>query len=142
MQDNESVEAIASGSEWVVAYTDQGYLRFFSHSGVQKYIVNEGLQIVTMAGYENLLAIIYHAGLPLYDSQNLKCKIIDTKTYKTIHNGNCPVSNKSELTWVGFSEEGMLTIIDSYGVVSGFNFKNFNFVPLTDLKEKFPNNYR
>ena len=69
-------------------------------------------------------------------------KIIDTKTYKTIHVGNCPVSNKSELTWVGFSEEGMFTIIDSYGVVSGFNFKNSNFLPLLDLKEKFPNHYR
>ena len=87
-----------------------------------------------MVGYENLIAIIYHSGIPLFDSQQLKCKIIDTKTYATLFDGQCPISHASELNWVGFSEEGMLITMDTNGVVNGLNFKNWKWLPLIDLK--------
>ena len=142
MQDGESIEAIAQGSEWVAAITDAGYIRVFSLDGVQKYILNETCQVVTMAGYENLMVIIYHAGLPLFESQQLKCKIIDTKSYKTIYDSRCPVSRGSELNWVGFSEEGMLITMDSNGLITGLNLRNCQWVPLLDLKLKFHENFR
>jgi len=46
------------------------------------------------------------------------------------------------LTWVGFSEEGMLTIMDSNGLVSGLNFRNWKWLPLIDLKIQFHDHFK
>ena len=67
MNDGESVEAIASGTGWCACHTDQGYLRIFSQSGVQKQMLLQSAIVVSMTGYENLLVVVYHAGLPIYD---------------------------------------------------------------------------
>lgn len=137
----ESIECIASGTNWVVCFTDCNYLRFFSKDGIQKYILNQSSMVVTMAGYENLLAIVYHAGLPLYDQQNLKCKIIDTNSYKVVLDDICPISRRSTMTWFGFSDEGMLISVDDKGVVTALNMRNHQWIPILDLKTKFPRNY-
>lgn len=106
--------------------------------------------IVTMTGYENLLVIVYHAGLPIYDHQQLKFKIIDCgglqlKTsdtlYQVLYEGECPVSKRSSMTWMGFSEEGMLISMDDNGIVSGFNSKIKQWTPICDLKNKYPETY-
>jgi hypothetical protein len=67
MNEGESIECIASGTGWCACVTDQGFLRIFSHDGVQKQVMSQSSMIVTMAGYENLLVIVYHDGLPIYD---------------------------------------------------------------------------
>ena len=60
MLPGESVECIAQGSRWCCAYTDSGYLRFFSSEGIQRNVIHQGSLVVTMVGYENLLAVVYH----------------------------------------------------------------------------------
>jgi hypothetical protein len=97
--------------------------------------------VISMTGYENLLAIFYHAGLPIMGHQQIKCRIIDTNSFKTIFDDFAAVSQSSDINWVGFSDEGMLITMDSYGVVSGFNFKTHQWIPLLDLKEKFTEKY-
>lgn len=124
-----------------MCFTDCNYLRFFSKDGVQKYILNMSSMMVTMAGYENLLAIVYHAGLPIFDQQNLKCKVIDTNTYKVVLDDHCPISRRSNMTWFGFSDEGMLISVDDKGVVTALNMRNHQWVPILDLKSKFPRSY-
>jgi hypothetical protein len=37
--------------------------------------------------------------------------------YKTLYEGQCPVSKRSSISWMGFSEEGMLVTMDDAGVV-------------------------
>ena len=34
--------------------------------------------IVTIQGYENILAVVYHEGIPLYESQSLSMKLFNT----------------------------------------------------------------
>ena len=68
---------MASGTGWCAAYTDAGYIRIFSQDGVQKQVIQQSSLVVTMVGYENMLAIIYHNGLPVYEYQQLKVKIIN-----------------------------------------------------------------
>jgi chromosome transmission fidelity protein 4 len=77
MNEGESIECIASGTGWCACVTDSNFLRIFSQEGVQKQVLSQSSMIVTMTGYENLLVIVYHAGLPIYDHQQLKFKIID-----------------------------------------------------------------
>lgn len=61
-----------------------------------------------MTGYENMLAIIYHSGPPIYAYQSLKVKMIDmtSRNYKILCDIECPLSRDSNLIWAGFSEEG------------------------------------
>lgn len=36
----------------------------------------------------------------------------------------------------------MLTTQDDFGVITGFNFRTESWVPILDLKEKFPATYK
>lgn len=56
----EFADMIAQGTDWCVCLTDQCYLRFFTQAGVQKHVLYQNTNVITMVGYENLLAIIYH----------------------------------------------------------------------------------
>ena len=95
-----------------------------------------------MTGYENLLVIVYHAGMPLYDHQQLKFKVIDVNSMRVEYDGQIPISRNSHLTWIGFTEEGMLSAMDDNGIVTALNFQNWQWVPLLDLKTKYPTSYR
>jgi hypothetical protein len=77
LKNGEQVECLALGSGWAAAATDYGYIRVFSSEGVQRTIICQGTPFVTMAGYENLLAVVYHAGPAVYGCQALKLKIFD-----------------------------------------------------------------
>ena len=66
LKDGESVEGVAIGAGWCAAYTDFGYIRVFSSNGIQKYVFSVGSPLLTMVGYENILALVYHSGPPVY----------------------------------------------------------------------------
>lgn len=83
-----------------------------------------------MAGYENLLAVVYHSGPSLYGAQALRVKLIDmnpvgASAFTTIKDFECPVSRYSSLQWLSFSEEGQLFSFDSEGIFRGLNFRNY-----------------
>ena len=77
-----------------------------------------------MVGYENFLAIIYHAGPAFLGSQSMRVKIINmtTRDYRILIDAECPASPASLLTWVGFSEEGQLCTFDTYGILRSFSY--------------------
>ena len=103
-----------------------------------------------MAGYENLLVIFYHSALPVYESQQIKYKIIDcgglcskqNTLYKTVMDGEAPMQKYTNLMWVGFSEEGLLCSLNDNGVVSGLNMKSEQWVPIIDLKTQYAETYK
>ena len=155
MRDDESIECIAQGTSWCACYTDKGYIRVFSQEGVQKYVFHQSSLVTTMVGYENMLVVVYHAGLPLFGDQQLKYKIIDcglgqysstmglaSAQYSVVLEGQFPVSRFNLVKWVGFTEEGMLTALSSNGVISGLNFKNNQWVPILDLTTAYPDTFQ
>ena len=79
-----------------------------------------------MVGYENHLSIVYHAGPSVYGCQALKVRTIDisNKSYHTICDIECPISRYSNLTWIGYSEEGQLYTYDNEGIVRCQNPQN------------------
>ena len=101
-------------------------------------------KVVSMTGYENYIVIIYHGGLPIHEHQQLKCQIIDCSKnlFKQVYDGFCPVSKNSNLDWIGYSDEGMLIVKDDFGVISSFNMKNKQWIPILDLKQKFEQTYK
>jgi hypothetical protein len=66
LKNRESVECLAMGSRWCAVLTTNNYLRVFSTDGIQKHLLCLATPVVSMAGYENLLAVVSHAGLPIY----------------------------------------------------------------------------
>ncbi len=66
LKGGESVECVAVGSGWCAALTDFNYIRIFSSDGIQRHLLCQGTPVVSMAGYESFLSIIYHSGPPIY----------------------------------------------------------------------------
>lgn len=66
LDQGEYVDLIAQGTDWCAALTDQCHLRIFTQTGVQKQVLYQNSNVITMTGYENLLAIVYHGGLPIF----------------------------------------------------------------------------
>lgn len=66
LKHGEQVECLAIGSNWSACYTDFNYIRMFTNEGIQKNILSIATPVVTMCGYENLLAVIYHSGPSIY----------------------------------------------------------------------------
>ena len=66
------------------------------------------MPVLTVAGYENLLVLVYHAAPAFYGQQALKAKIIDlgSKSYSIVNDIECPITRSSTLSWLGFSDEG------------------------------------
>ena len=72
----EHILAVALSSYFSACATDKNFLRFFSPSGVETFVLGVS-QVVTLCAYENLLAIFYHGSLPFSGSQCISVKIFD-----------------------------------------------------------------
>ena len=91
-----------------------------------------------MSGYENLLAIVCHAGPPVYGCQAYRLKVInmEERNYSVVVDTECPVSRDSVINWLGFSEEGQFMTLDTEGVLRAFNFRNHQWIPCLDFKSR------
>ena len=139
----ENIEATALGTGWVAVVTSMGYVRVFSTEGIQRYIFCQGMQVLTVAGYENLLVLVYHSAPAFYGQQALKVKIIDVgaKSYQIINDIECPITRSSTLSWLGFSDEGQLFTLDTEGVLRALNPHNMLWVPVLNFRTEKMTNY-
>lgn len=53
----------------------------------------------------------------------------------------CPISHRSNLIWLGYSEEGMLFTFDNEGILRTLNPFNKQWIPVIDFKYKYPDIY-
>jgi chromosome transmission fidelity protein 4 len=113
----EEVAALAIGDTFVAVATTRQYVRLVSHTGVQTFVHSMPGPIVSMVGQGGLLAVVYHDGLPLPGHQNLAVVILDVIKRRETFRGKCVITPRSTLTWIGFSDLGMLLSMDSYGVL-------------------------
>ncbi len=101
----ENIENLALGVDWIAVYTDSFNIRVFNFSGLQQMIFSIPNQILCMAGNENYLAYVYMSSPPLFGTQALRLKILDSNLYyKEIYDNSLPLSPYSTLIWFGFSE--------------------------------------
>ena len=135
----ESAEVLAIGVKWWAVATDSNYIRVFSIEGVQTFIMSHNWPIVSLLGYENLLCIISHNGLPMLECQNLKMKIVDTeRNFHKVLETEVPLTPSSRLMWAGYSEEGELFVYDSDGILKMFSASmGNNWIPVLDVKAKY-----
>lgn len=122
--------AVAITSKGPVAATSSQYLRLFSYSGLQTFIMSLPGPVVTLGAQGEWLLIVYQAGGVYHGSslvysekihvpdlmwislltsgeQNLAYKLYNVETKKTVRQDGIPLSPGSTLEWVGVSEAGV-----------------------------------
>ncbi|KAK0550381.1 DNA polymerase alpha accessory factor Mcl1 [Tilletia horrida] len=117
--DLEDDEAANTRSAAAVVATSAGYLRFFSATGMQRYIWSYGKPVVSMAaGVRSVLIVYRAAGVALDDWQTLYFDLIDLDSFQVRHTGSVPLVKGRALRWVGFNEWDIPAMYDSAGVLS------------------------
>jgi len=129
----EDVELVAIGETWVAAATNKHYVRILSHTGIQRFVWSLAGPPVTMVGHGPLLAVVFHAGIPLPGQQNLGLVIMDVEKRRVVHRGHVALSPRSKLTWIGFTDKAVLTSMDSFGILRGLcGAWDWSWSPLLD----------
>lgn len=128
-----------SGLGTVVVATSKGMVRFFTASGVQRYVWRLGEEVITLAaGRDALLVVHREGGTSLDGCQNLRYTLLDLETFDMVQEGRVPLPKKTTLAWVGFTSAGVPVIYDSTGVLSALDrFRKPNqarWVPLFDAE--------
>lgn len=128
-----------SGLGTVVVATSKGMMRFFTASGVQRYVWRLGEEVITLAaGRDALLAVHREGGTSLDGCQNLRYTLLDLETFDIVQEGRVPLPKKTTLAWAGFTSAGVPVIYDSAGVLSALDrFRRpgqSRWVPLFDAE--------
>lgn len=91
-----------------------------------------------MAGYETLLAVVYHSGPAIFGYQTMRLKLINmvNRDYRILIDTEFPLSREANLIWLGFSEEGQLMSFDSEGIMRAFTFASQQWSPVYDFRAR------
>lgn len=117
------VVAVAAGSAWVAAATEDS-LKVFDLGGNQLRNVSLDKKVIALAGYENLLAYVYHDTVPMWGCQSLRMQIIAVDrncSTSFVSETIVPIKLLSVLKTFGFSYEGLPYTEDSKGTVRVFS---------------------
>jgi chromosome transmission fidelity protein 4 len=137
LSEGESAVAVAVGRKFAAVATTRQFLRLFKSSGIQAGVVQLPGPVVTMVGSDcgnGLLAVIYHTA-PTYDGrQKLGYMLLSTEQGTELGRGSIDLLPDAVLTWAGFSEENVLVVIDSSGLLLGLSpTLGMQWSPLLDL---------
>lgn len=119
---------MALSGNWM-AVANISEIRFIDLAGNLMKVVSFDRPILSMQAYENLLAVVYHESIPMYDSQVLSMKVFSVNQFAVVDlpEGHVPLTvpefgaKGSTLNWFGFSEEGMLFSQDSFGAIRAYS---------------------
>ena len=133
----EEALAIALGHKFAAIATSKRYLRILSHTGAQRALMCIPGALVALAASAGMCALVTHAGRAAGAmDQSLLLTLYDLRESSRpvkIHSSALPLSEGATLSWLGFSESGVLTAVDSAGIVRGcLRSYGFEWVPLLD----------
>lgn len=129
-------------SSLCIVFTSLNYMRFFTLGGIQTMIISMPGPVVTMAGYKNQIAIIYHAAAPVLGCQALCGEFwfinemnpnSEAEYFK--EDFKVSVTPEHNLVWMGFSDNGDLYSVDSADVVRAFWRRALSWIPVCTLSD-------
>jgi len=109
---------LAVGGSFLALATSSRLLRLFSPAGVQLAVLALEGAPVALAAHGQLLAAVHQAGPPSGpppSEQRLAYSLLDVGLGQRLGGGPLPLSERAQLAWLGFSEEGLLAAADSAG---------------------------
>ena len=116
----EEAVALAAGSSFVAAATSARLVRVITPMGVQQAVFTLEGAPVALAAHGSMLAAVWHAALPVGPppgEQRLAFAVYDTDTGAQTAAGALPLTPGEPLSWLGFSEDGLLAAADGAGVL-------------------------
>ncbi|XP_067018365.1 WD repeat and HMG-box DNA-binding protein 1-like [Acropora muricata] len=116
MPAEESIQTVAVGSSFVAVTTNKRFLRVFTIGGVQRHVFSLPGPVVCTSGRDCQLMVVYHLDNPIPGEQALAAKFLDLRE-NIITEERVTLSEKSTLSWVGFTENLTPVTVDSAGVV-------------------------
>jgi chromosome transmission fidelity protein 4 len=141
LPESENAIGLAISDKFVALSTSQQLVRVFLASGMQYHLFSLPGPVVTLCLQGNKLAVVYHQGTPIGESQNLAFQIVDlTFPPKRIFQDQLPLSASSTLSWVGFSTTQTLFTCDSFGVLrmfAGASPQSSQWIPVSVSASKF-----
>lgn len=122
MMEEEDIQTIAVGNKWLAAATSFRFLRIYTLSGVQREILRLPGPVVCLSAMDDLLLIVYHSAMGVPGEQNLSFAVYQIAIGCTVlvSAQPLPLSPKSTLKWVGFSDQFNPCSVDSEGILSLF----------------------
>ena len=96
------------------------YLRIYSLGGAQRQIISLEGAPVSITGKDDCLAVVWHEAAPIGPApgdQVLAYAMYNMRYSTQLARGRVALSSQSTLTYLGFSEDGMLLTNDSAGTV-------------------------
>jgi chromosome transmission fidelity protein 4 len=115
----EEAACVAVGDGFAAAATSARLLRLFTPSGLQSFLLTLPGAPVALAAAGGALAAVWHAGPPHAEgeAQNLAFAVYDVPSQSRVAAGPLLLSERSTLTWLGFTADGLLAAADSAGVL-------------------------
>ncbi|CAF1372127.1 unnamed protein product [Adineta ricciae] len=116
-ENNEKIELVTLGGDFLAVATSQRFIRLMSLSGIQQRIIRLQGPIVSMSSYQNHLWMIHHStqGLPKEQAMSYVLLDIENDHYST---GSLPLTPKTKLSWMGFSDSGKCYYLEKSGHLS------------------------
>ena len=82
--------------------------------GVQTGVMTVAGRPVALAAQDDQLAVVWHGGLPAADgAQALQYGVYRMSAQSKMHGGALYLSGRAHLSWLGFSETGLLAAHDT-----------------------------
>lgn len=109
----------------------------FDHGGNQLRSIAFDREVVELAGYEDLLAVVYHDGVPMWGCQSLRMQIYRINSNlggesSLVCSTFVPLKLQSVLKSFGFSAEGLIYAQDSKGLIRVYNFEKVEWTLIYD----------
>lgn len=110
-------------------------VRVCSIYGTQMGVISIPGPLVSMASYQNIVMVAYHSGPVRKNDQCLNMKLIKFQglTLKS-ENFKIALGPESTLSWLGFSNCGTPTILDSLGNLC--MYKQNTWIPMCDATKQ------
>ena len=89
-----------------VGIATSSFLRIFTYSGIQYHLLSLPGPVVTLAGNDSCLIVVYHASSAPVEN-HLRFMVFDCAQKKVVMKDDLPISQRSTLKWLGFSTVGV-----------------------------------
>lgn len=134
----EDVTSLCVGTGFIAVTTSKSYLRIFSSTGMQLFVVWIRGPIVSLVSLNNSLCVIYNAATSMSVTSVLRADIYDIRQTSVTHivDTSLPLSPGCTLVWSAFSTDQTLVALDSNGILSGlYHIAGWQWVPLLDTTD-------
>jgi len=118
LPEGEEAECIAAGTIFAAVATNKRMLRLFTAAGMQSGVVSLPGAAVAMAARGGKLAVAWHAGPPTpLGDQCIMLGEYTVQDQRLLRQRSVSLCPGATVAWMGYTEEGMLAVYDSEGVL-------------------------